>query len=508
MDKRTKHLIRNSTIVIAIFVLEKFGGFGRLFLITGQFGASSDADAFTAASQLPELMFAMLAGGALGAALIPVYSEYLTNHSKREQEQLAHTVMTLIIMVSGVVSLLGILSAPWLVRVVLAPDFSAELQLLTTKLMRISLTSYLILGVGGTLSSMLNAHQHFILPAVAILMMDLGGIFGLAVLAPRMGIEGASWGLVVGAVMTVLVQLPAAWHYGLTFRPKLALHLKGIREIIRLMLPRMVTLGLGQMSDLFVIRVGSRLPEGDLALFFFGILLISLPTSLFAWAVGGVILPTMAEQFHEGDKQKFKQTVTSATRVLWFLLLPSAIGLIALGRPGIAFLFERGEFDPAATNTLYLIVIVLALRILSEAFLTSLERLFYARHDTRTVMWGFVVWFIVYVGLTYLLVPSIGVLGLATANSIAFVLLTSGLYWTQARRYQDVNWQQLIITLRRTLPAVVGMLLAIHGIRLLGLIDTTFVLLAVAAGGVVYVMLYLLFGGREYVPLLADVWRE
>ncbi|MGB1254162.1 MAG: murein biosynthesis integral membrane protein MurJ, partial [Candidatus Promineifilaceae bacterium] len=473
-----------------------------------QFGASNESDAFTAAAQLPEIMFAMLAGGALGAALIPVYSAYLTNHSHAEQMELTHTVMTLIIMASGALSLIGILAAPWLVRVVLAPDFSAELQILTAKLMRISLTSYLILGITGTLSPLLNAHQHFISPALAILMMDLGGIFGLAILAPRMGIEGASWGLVLGAVMTVLVQLPAAWRFGITFRPKLALHLSGIREIIKLMLPRMVTMGLGQAADLFVIRVGSQLPAGDLALYFFGILLISFPTSLFAWAVGGVILPTMSEQYHENESVKFKQTVTSAVRVLWFLLFPSALGLIALGRPGIAFLFERGEFDPSATSTLYLIVIVLALRILSEVFLTVLERLFFARHDTQTVMWGFVGWFVIYVGCAYLLVPRIGVLGLAAASSTAFMSLALALYWRQATLHQDLDRRAFGITLRRTIPAAFAMVTAVQALRLAGFVGTPFVLLAVVVGGLVYLLTYLGLGGREHLPMIASVWKD
>lgn len=493
--------------MIAIFVLEKIGGFGRVFLITGQFGASNDSDAFTAASQLPELMFAMLAGGALGAALIPVYSAYLTDHSQEEQEQLAWTVMTLIILVSGVVSLIGIIFAPWLVRVVLAPDFSAELQLLTAKLMRISLLSYVILGISGTISPLLNAHQHFIFPAVAVVTMDIGGIIGLAIFAPRMGIEGASWGLVLGACLTVLVQLPAARYYGISFRPKLALHLSGIREIIRLMIPRMVTLGLGQAADLFIIRVGSQLPEGDLAIFFFGLLLANLPTSLFAWAVGGVIFPTMAEQFHENETRQFKQTATSAVAVLGFLLIPSAAGLIALGRPGIAFLFERGEFDAAATNVLYLVIILLAVRIVSEGFLTVLERLCFARHDTRTVMWAYAGWFIIYVGCAYWLVPTIGVLGLAAASSAAFLSMTIGLFWRQAHLHQDLDSHQLFVTLQRVLLAAVGMVIAIQAVRWLGLQDFVFVISAVAVGGITYLTCFWFLGGREHWATIKQVWQ-
>ncbi len=494
---KARHLIQSSAVVIALFVLEKIGGFGRLFLITGEFGASGSADAFTAASQLPELLFAMLAGGALGAALVPVYSSYLSHHSKEEQDQMAHTVMTLILVASGGLSLLGVMFAPWLVRVVLAPDFTPELQQLTARLMQISLLSYVILGISGTISALLNAHKHFILPAASLVMMDLGGMFGLGVLAPRMGIEGAAWGIVLGACLHLLIQVPAVIKYGITFWPRINLHLEGIREVIRLMGPRIITLGLWQAADLFVIRVGSQLPEGHLAIYFYAVLLANVPSSLFAWAVGGVIFPTMAEEYHANDNKGFRQTAVTAVRVLWFLLIPSAVGLIALGRQGIAFLFERGEFDADATALLYTIIIVLTVRMFLDGLLTVLERLFFARHNTHTVMWAFAMWSVVYVAATYLLVPRIGVTGLALASVLAFVVMAVRLFWLQHRTTRDLEPSLLLLTLRRCAISAVAMAGFITLLRQAPISDLIFVLLAIPLGGIVYVATYALVGGRE-----------
>ena len=144
-------------------------------------------DAFATANQLPELLLALLAAGALSAALIPVYSGYLTQSRGREAASLASTVLTLTMIIMGAACLLTIAAAPWLIRVVLAPHFPAATQQLSAQMMRIFLLAALLISVSGVFGSLLHSHQHFLTPALGRVLIDTGQIFGLFALVPPLG---------------------------------------------------------------------------------------------------------------------------------------------------------------------------------------------------------------------------------------------------------------------------------------------------------------------------------
>ena len=224
---RTPHLVRSSFLVFFIFGLDKITGFVKLLLTTRLFGTGPEVDAFATANQLPELLLAMLAAGALSAALIPVYSGYLTHSQRSEAASLAGTVLTLTMIVMGAACLLAIAAAPWLIRVVLAPHFPAETQQITAQMMRIFLLAAVLISVSGVFGSLLHAHQHFLTPALGRVLIDLGQIVGLFVLVPLWGVYGMAWGSVLGAMLTVLVQLPSLGRHRVRLRLQIDLRLQG-----------------------------------------------------------------------------------------------------------------------------------------------------------------------------------------------------------------------------------------------------------------------------------------
>lgn len=505
--QRLQHMVRSTAIVVVFFGLSKLTGFVKLILMTDQFGLSTDADALTAAIQLPDLFMQMVSGGALAAALIPVYSDYVTNRPKSEQRDLGSTVVTLVALVLGSVFLVVLAFAPWIARVILVPHFSAEAQILVAQLMRIVVFSALIVGVSAVLSAMLHTHQHFILPALADVVIDLGQIVGILLLAERYGVFGVAWGGVIGSCCHLLVQLPAVIRKGIEIRPKLALQLQGVREVLRLMGPRLVTIGGAQLSDIIVIRSASQLPEGSVSGYYYALLLIGIPVSLFGWAIGTVIFPTMAEQFNQRDHDGLRQTATNGFLALSSLMFPAAVGLVALGRTGIQFIFERGEFDASSTALMYSIVIILSLRILSDSGLVVFERIFYARHNTRTVMWFSLVWFTTYVVSAVILIPTIGVLGLALAHSASFLILTSSMYIYLQRKERFFNQRQLSAGMGRTVLACLVMIVPIQLIAQLGLPAIMYVAIAIPVGGIVYLLLFGLLS-RKQIALWRDAYNQ
>lgn len=503
----TPHLIRSSFLVFFIFGLDKVTGFIKLLLTTRLFGTGPEVDAFATANQLPELLLALLASGALSAAFIPVYSGYLSQARRAEAETLASTVLTLTMIVVGTACLLAIAAAPWLVRVALAPHFTVETQLLTTQMMRIFLLAAVLISLSGVFGSLLHSHQHFLTPALGRVLIDLGQIAGLAALVPIWGVSGMAWGSVLGAALTILVQIPALAGHRLRVRLQVDLRLRGVREVARLMGPRIVTLGAFQAVDLVFIRLASPLAAGSIAAFHYAMLImLSMPKSLFGAAISQVIFPTMAEQYNTGSVQMLRQTVTQGLKATWLLLLPAALGLVVLGRPAVSFLLERGEFGPESTALVYLLMAIFSVRLLCEASYDVLNLTFFARHNTHVPMWATLGWMVLNVGLSMLLVRPFGIGGLAWATSIAAAALAVALFMLNLR-VGGVDAGALRAALARALVsslAMSGLVLTLHQARLPAAL---FIATSAAGGGFVFFGVYVMLGGTEVLTALRYLRR-
>ncbi len=485
---RQQHLVRSSLIVIFFYAISKVTGFGRLILVTQFFGTSGAADALAAAVQLPEMLMLMISGGALGAALIPIYSQFVVLEQEVARRRLAGTIVTAVTLVLVVCCGLVAIFSPWLVTHLIVPSFSAESQQLTAQLMRYMMVALAIVGVSVAISSLLNAHQHFALPALATVVIDLGYIAGLYWLTPTLSVLGVAYGAILGACLHLLVQLPAVMRHRLHIRAQLHWRDASVWRVGRLMLPRVVTMGLVQSADLFILNIASSLPEGSVSIYYYALLLAILPSSLVAWAIGNVILPTMAEQFNANDADGLRQTALRALHSLFVLLIPAVIGLIALGEPAVAFLFERGEFGEAATRLLYSLIVILGIRTISEGGLTVFERIFFAQHDTRTVMIGYLLWFIVYIGGARLFAPSLGVRGLAVASSLSMLLLTGFLWWRCRLFLGRLNFGRMLAPI---LSASLMMVFVIRAVQQMQLTSLIYVLVAIALGGFTYLLVFI-----------------
>lgn len=502
--ERARHLLRSSVIVVALLGLGKLTGLVRARLVSVAFGTGGDFDAFTAANQLPEVFVVLISGGALAAAFIPVYSAYLTSRESKKSAELANSILTLVIAVLGGISAIGIILAPWLTANILVPDFTPGQQQLTAALMRIILLQTTLFGVSGVLSSILNAHQHFALPALAPVALDVGYIFGLIFLVPEMGIAGLAWGTVVGGVLHILIQVPALLHFKFSYRPQILLRLAGVREVIRLMIPRIITLGSVQVADLFIIRLASGLATGSTSAYFIGYQLMQLPETLLGTAIAIVVFPTMAELYNAGDLDGLKQLSMNTLRIIWTLTIPAAVALVLLGQPAITVLLEDGAFTEDSTQLVYGILLFFSFRVIAEASLEILARLFYAQHDTRTPMFVALGWLAVNIALAYPLVELIGARGLALASTIAFTVQAVLLFILNRRRLGYLYERELLATAARSLLGAAGMVAIILLISQIVAGTFGFLIMAGVAGLATYLIITYAAGARE-IPYLIRI---
>jgi putative peptidoglycan lipid II flippase len=504
---RARHLFQSTVLVILFFGLSKVTGLIRTRIVSTAFGTGFEYDAFTAANQLPELFFTLIAGGALAAAFIPVYSAYLTRERDKEGLRLANTILTLVFLILAGVSAVGAVLAPWLSRVILVPDFPLDQQILTGELMRIILLQSTIFGVSVVLSSILNAHQHFALPALASIALDIGYVLGVYLFVPELGIHGLAWGTVIGGLLHILIQLPALLRYRFRYRPTLALEMTGVHEIVRLMGPRIVTLGAIQLADLFIIRLTSALPAGSTSGYFYGYYLMQLPETLLGTTIAIVAFPTLAELYNAGNIEALKRTAMTALRIIWTLTIPAAVALVLLGQPAIVLFFQRGAFDEASTRIVYSVLVFFSLRVVSEATLEIVARLFYARHNTLIPMFTALLWLVIHLGLAYALVGRMGVGGLALASTIAFTVQSTVLFFWNRHQLGSLGERELLLTLGRAIVAAAGMALVILAVGRVVSGNLTFLASGAALGLASYFLFNFLLGGQE-IPALIRLLRK
>lgn len=437
-------------------------------LVSREFGTSAELDAFYAANRLTEILFNLMAGGALASAFIPTFTEFLTHKDRKGAWYLASSIANIVLLSLSVLALLAALIAPWLVRYILAPGFEDPAQIeITVNMLRIMLISSVIFGISGLLMGILNAHQHFALPAIAPAFYRIGWILGIWLMVPRMGIYGLAWGVVLGAGLHLLIQLPGLINRQAEYKPQLNLRNPAVREVGRLMAPRLIGVAVVQINFLVNTIIASTQPEGSLAAINFALALMIMPQAVIAQATAIAALPTFSEQVARGNLDEMRSSLGSTLRGVLFLSLPASLGLILLREPLVALLLERGAFDIDSTEKVSWALLWYGVGLVGHSLLEIIVRAFYAMKDTRTpVIIGAIAMTlnVVFSLLFSSLFADIGWAphgGLALANSLATALECVILLFLAQRRLKGLGLSQMRQGVLATIGAGIAMSLAI-----------------------------------------------
>ncbi|HLA96978.1 MAG TPA: lipid II flippase MurJ, partial [Anaerolineales bacterium] len=308
------HIARSSLIIAVFFGLEKALGMLRNILVAQTFGLSSDLDAYNVANNLPDLIFALIIGGALAIALIPVLSETLEREGRPALWDLFAHIANLVFLITALLSVVVALFAEPLVQRVIAPGFEVEQQLLVADLMRLNLIATLFFSLGGLIISGLQANQHFLLPALAPSMYDLGAFFGIIFLVPErgyqvgpitlpafgLGIRGLVYGTILGATLFFLIQLPGLAIYRFRWRPAIKLRHPGVTRVLALLGPRILMVLLIQVIFVAQDNLASFLSTGTVTALVYGWLIMQFPETVIGTTIGTAFLPTLSEQAARG----------------------------------------------------------------------------------------------------------------------------------------------------------------------------------------------------------------
>ncbi len=499
-----RQIARAAGVVMVGFGLSTLVGLVNRLLYSRAFGAGAELDAFLAANKLPDILFNLMAGGALASAFLPTFAGLLARDDQSGAWRLASAIVNLLILGLGLAAGLAWLGAPWLVSKILVPGGQVPIPL-TVSLLRIQLLAPLIFGVSGLVMSVLNAHQRFALSALAPTMHWLGWIGGTLFLVPSMGIQGLAWGVVIGAALHLLIQLPALRGLRGRYTATLGLRLPVVRQVGALMAPRLLGVAAVQINFLVNIILASGMPEGSLTGLSLAFALMLMPQVVIAQAVATAALPTFSDQAAQGRLGELRASLANTLRAVVFLSLPASLGLVLLREPIVALLFQRGAFDARSTELVAWPLLWYAAGLLGHALVEVTSRAFYALQDTRTpvavAVGAMVLNVLLSLGLSRLF-AQVGWGphgGLALANSVATGLECIALLWLMRRRLTGLEFGRVRSGLAASLAAtaVMGATLWVWLIVFRGYPAWWVGLGGIAAGGGIYWLSGLLLRAPE-----------
>ncbi len=447
ISENNRQIARAAGTVMFAFVLGNLVGLVRQILVANAFGTQAEIEAFNAANRVSETLFNLMAGGALASAFIPTFTGLLSKGKQSKAWRLASSIANLIFLIVMIISILTAIFAPWIVRNLLAPGFvvDPEKELLTIQLLRLMLPSALLFSLSGLVMGVLNSNQIFLYPALAPSMYQLGLIFGVLLLSPRLGIYGLAFGVIIGASLHLLIQVPVLFRLNGKYYPTLGLRFDYVHEVARLMAPRLLGVGVVQINFWVNTRLASQFAEGSVTSLVLAFTLMLMPQVAIAQSIAIAAMPTFSRLIALGKQDEMRSSLASSLRGVLILSIPASVGLILLRKPIITLLYQRGEFDIHSTELVAWALLWYALGLFGHALVEILSRAFYSLHDTKTPVFVGIIAMSFNIILNYAISSfflKIGWMahgGLALANTIATSIEALILVFLMHRRIQGIN---------------------------------------------------------------------
>jgi putative peptidoglycan lipid II flippase len=401
-------------VVVAGVVLSRVLGWLRTAVFVAEFGASKNMDSFLYSFRIPDLLFQLIAAGAVGSALVPVASGLLASGEPDRARRLIATIANLMILALVPVVIMVWVVTPALVGA-LYPDPNPDQLNLRIELTRLMLISPVLLAVGAVMTAGLNSVGRFGAPAVASNVYNVGIIVCALLLSPFLGIYALAIGVIAGGAGLVLTQVMAVREAGL-YSPQLHLHDPAVKETLLLMAPR--ALGLGVTQIVFVVYsvfVNTMAGSGPNTWYTAAFTALQIPVGLIGVPLGIVLLPPLSHAIARGDDDRFRRLVDQSIRLLLFVVVPLTGFMLVLARPTIAILYQHGRFGPQDTASTTAVYAVFLLGLVAHVVIALLAPIFYAGKDTRTPVTAALLAVAVDIGAAAILFPFMHLAGLALA---------------------------------------------------------------------------------------------
>ncbi|HGJ5882971.1 murein biosynthesis integral membrane protein MurJ [Arsenophonus sp.] len=501
------NLLKSLAAISSMTMFSRILGFIRDAIIARFFGAGAATDAFFVAFRLPNLLRRIFAEGAFSQAFVPILAEYKNQQGDEATRTFIAYVSGLLTLILAIVTLAGILAAPWIIYIT-APGFTDTPDKfdLTVRLLRITFPYILLISLVSLAGAILNTWNRFSVPAFAPTLLNISMIISVLLLAPycEPPIISLGWGVFAGGILQLLYQLPYLQKIGMLVLPRISFRNSGVWRVLKLMGPAIIGVSVSQISLIINTIFASFLQSGSVSWMYYADRLMELPTGVLGVALGTILLPSLAKSFSTGDHQEYQRLMDWGLRLCFLLALPCAIALAILAEPLTVSLFQYGNFTAYDAVMTQRALIAYCVGLMGLIVVKVLAPGFYSRQDIKTPVKIAIITLILTQLMNLAFIGSLKHAGLALSIGLAACFNALMLYW-QLRRQAIFSplagWGKFLLKLIAALIVMVAVLLLLlnfmppweQGNMLMRI---TRLLLVVFAGAMSYFAALFIFGFR------------
>lgn len=423
--KQQTNIISAAAVIMATVIFSQVLGLIRQRLLVSIFGASNTLGVYLASTRLPDFLFQLIIAGALSSAFIPVFSDYIAKGKDSHANKIASTLLFLSLLTFSMFSLFLFIFAKEFSQI-LAPGFSSEQITLMANLTRVVIFGELLFIIGSFLSAILQSYNHFFIPGIAAALYNLGIIIGILFLSPLVGIFSAAYGVILGAFIFVLIQIPLVRKMGFSFIPSINIETiknSGMLDVFKLFWPRTISIAIFQVGTIITVTLVSFLqnPGRNYVIFDYAQTLAFAPVVLFGQAIAQASFPVLSR---EKDRLEiFKSTFITSFNQMLYIVLPISVLLLVLRIPIVRLIYGAAQFDWEATVLTGRTLAFFSISIFAQSLSYLIARGFYALHDTKTplIIGAITTLFMILLSATFIFIYNMGIESVAFSFSITSI---------------------------------------------------------------------------------------
>ncbi|PVZ85045.1 murein biosynthesis integral membrane protein MurJ [Serratia sp. S1B] len=461
------NLLKSLAAVSSMTMFSRVLGFMRDAIVARIFGAGMATDAFFVAFKLPNLLRRIFAEGAFSQAFVPILAEYKSQQGEEATRTFVAYVAGLLTLVLALVTLLGMLAAPWVIYIT-APGFTdtPDKFALTSALLRITFPYILLISLASLVGAILNTWNRFSIPAFAPTLLNVSMIGFALFAAPYFHppVMALAWAVVVGGILQLGYQLPHLKKIGMLVLPRLKLNDAGVWRVMRLMGPAILGVSVSQISLIINTIFASFLVSGSVSWMYYADRLMEFPSGVLGVALGTILLPSLAKSFSSGNHEEYNRLMDWGLRLCFVLALPSAIALGILAKPLIASLFQYGKFTEFDTVMTQRALVAYSVGLMGLIVVKVLAPGFYSRQDIKTPVKIAIITLIMTQVMNLMFIGPLKHAGLSLSIGLAACLNASLLYW-QLRKQQifqpQPGWGSFLVKLITAVLVMSAVLLGV-----------------------------------------------
>jgi len=466
---------------------------------------TSELDIYFAAFRIPDLIFNFLILGAISSAFIPVFCEFIAQKKLDEGFRVTNILLNLAMLTLIACAIIFFFLMPYLTPLVV-PHFEADKMERVTELSRLLMITPIFFAISYILSGVLNSFKRFLAYSIAPLVYNLAIIVGAIFIAPRFGVLGVVYFVILGAIFHVLVQLPTAYHLGFKYQFIADIKNLVVRRIVKLMLPRTIGMGMNQIMLIVYTAIASALAAGSISAFNFANNIQTMPVVVFGTSFATAVFPTLTTVAAHEDYKSFSFYLSRSVRTIAFILIPISLFFILLRAQIIRLILGSGQFAWDDTRLTALTLGYFSISLVAQGLIPLLARAFYAVKNTKTPMYISIITVVVSVILGYIFAPRMGVPGLALAFTLGSFFNALALYvFLKNDLKRDIGNKVLVILLKIisiSLVSAAGVWVTMHLVASVVDMNTFFgvlgqTLAAISAGILIYLLLAYLLDFEE-----------